>query len=181
MNTNSDIDLRSLVENDLGQGKKSGRWLLFHCPFNHKRGDKKPSLTVTNGDHTRPPFWKCWSCGKQGGAVKWLMEYRNLPYTDALATLKLKPDSNYRKQEAPIQHPDSPPAEVWQARALQLIERAEIALWDGRGKEVLAWLRSRGLRDETIRAARLGYIPKDYTEKPEAWPAVLSVALATPP
>lgn len=169
MNANSDIDLVSLVENDLGQGKKSGRWLLFHCPFNHKRGDKKPSLSVTNGDHTRPPFWKCWSCGKQGGAVKWLMEYRNLPYADALAVLKLKPDPNYQRQEAPIQHPDNPPAEIWQVRALQLIERAEIALWDGRGKDALAWLRSRGLQDETIRAARLGYIPKDYTEKPEAW------------
>jgi len=168
MNANSDIDLVSLIENDLGQGKKSGRWFLFHCPFNHKRGDKKPSLTVTNGDHTRPPFWKCWSCGKQGGAIKWLME-RGSTYADAVAVLKLKPDPNYRKQEAPIQHPDNPPAEIWQARALQLIERAEIALWDGRGKDALAWLRSRGLQDETIRAARLGYIPKDYTEKPEAW------------
>ena len=42
-------------------------------------------------------------------------------------------------------------------------------MWDERGKDVLAWLRSRGLSDETIRAARLGYIPKDLTDKPEAW------------
>jgi hypothetical protein len=97
------------------------------------------------------------------------MEYRGLSYVDALAVLKLKPDPNYRKQEALIQQPDNPPCETWQARSLKLIERAESALWDVCGKDALAWLRSRGLKDETICAAQLGYIPKDYTEKPEAW------------
>jgi len=169
MNSNSDIDLIALIQSDLGQGqsKQGGRKMLFHCPFpGHAHGDKKPSLDVINNPI---PFWKCWSCGKQGGAVKWLMEYSNIPYADALAVLKLKPDPNYQRQEAPIQRPDTPPAETWQVRALQLIERAEVALWDGRGKDALAWLRSRGLQDKTIRAARLGYIPKDYTERPEAW------------
>ena len=170
MNTITKFDLITLIENDLGQGHKSGRWMQFHCPFpGHAHGDKKPSLSVTMGDGKRSPFWKCFTCGKRGDAITWLMEYRSLSYKDALRELEIVPDPNYKKQDPPIQHPDNPPAEVWQARALQLIERAESALWDARGADVLAWLRSRGLQDETIRAARLGYIPKDYTEKPEAW------------
>ncbi len=172
MNANSNIDLIALVESDLGQGqsKAGGGKMLFHCPFpGHTRGDKHPSLDVKNGDHTRPPFWKCWACGKQGGAVKWLMEYRGLSYADALTVLKLKPDPNYRKQESPILSPDNPPCETWQVRAMQLIERAESALWDKRGKDALAWLRLRGLQDETIRAARLGYIPVKVTNRPELW------------
>jgi len=170
MDKNANIDLIALIESDLGQGKKSGRWMLYHCPFpRHKHGDKKPSLTVTNGDSTRPPFWKCWSCDKQSGAVKWLMEYRGMSYADALKALQLKPDPNRTRQEPPIQQPDTPPCETWRARAMQLIERAQTALWDERGTATLAWLRARGLQDETIRVARLGYIPKDYTEKAKAW------------
>jgi DNA primase len=169
MNANSDMDLVALIENDLGQGKKSGRWLLFHCPFGHKRGDKKPSLTVTNGDHTRPPFWKCWSCGKQGGAVKWMMEKHELSYADALQALNIKPDPNRPRQEPPVPQPDTPPGPKWQVRAWELIERAEVALWDKRGEDALAWLLMRGLKETTICAAHIGYIPKDFTDKPEIW------------
>ena len=170
MNTNSDIDLIALIENDLGQGRRSGRWSMFHCPFpGHSRGDKKPSLTVTNGDHTRPPFWKCWSCGKQGGAVKWIMEKHGTEYANALEVLKLKPDPNYTRQSPPVQRPDTPPTSAWQARAWALIERAEDALWDHRGKNALAWLQARGLNDLSICAAHIGYIPKDFRDKAEAW------------
>ena len=171
MNSKSDIDLITLIENDLGQGRKSGRWLQFHCPFpGHSHGDKKPSLSVTVGDGSRPPFWKCFTCGKSGDAIQWVMEYRGVNFIDALQILKLKISTpNHTRHDLPIQHPDNPPCNTWQVRAQQLIEHAEVALWDERGKEALVWLRSRGLQDETIRAARLGYIPKDYTEKPEAW------------
>lgn len=104
------IDLIALIANDLGQGtsKNGGRKMLFHCPFPaHKHGDKHPSLDVVNGDSTRPPFWKCWSCGKQGGTVKWMMEYRGLSYADALDALRLdKPGPTAaRTSPAPVNHP----------------------------------------------------------------------------
>jgi DNA primase len=170
MNANSDIDLISLVENDLGQGRKSGRWMQFHCPFpGHSRGDKNPSLAVTNGDMSRPPFWKCWSCGKQGGAVKWLMEYRSIEYAEALEALNLKPEPNRARQGPPVQRPESPPAAAWQARAWALVERAEAALWDERGKDALTWLHGRGLNDLSIAGARIGYIPKKFIDRAEAW------------
>ena len=104
MNANSEINLIALVESDLGQGqsKQGGRKMLFHCPFpGHTHGDKHPSLDVINGDHTRPPFWKCWSCGKQGGAVKWVIEYRGLSYADALAVLKSQARSALSKAGSP--------------------------------------------------------------------------------
>ena len=171
MHTLPTTDLITLIESDLGQGRKSGRWMLFHCPFpGHKHGDKKPSLTVTNGSHDRPaPFWKCWSCGKQGGAIKWLMEKRGLSYVDSLEALKIKPDPNYTRQAPPPQPPDTPPSPAWQARAWELIERAESALWDKRGEDALAWLLMRGLNESAICAARLGFIPQYYKQNPEAW------------
>ncbi len=170
MSANSDIDLVALVENDLGQGRKSGRWMQFHCPFpGHARGDKKPSLSVTNGDRTRPPFWKCFTCGKSGDAIQWKREYKGMSFREALDVLDIPVNSEHSKQKQPIQPSENPPCEVWQARAMQLIERAEGVLWSQSGKDMLIWLRARGLCDETIKAARLGYIPKDYTENPKAW------------
>jgi DNA primase len=170
------IDLISLIEKDLGQGKRSGRWTMFHCPHpGHKNGDRNPSLGVTNGDHDRSSYWKCFACGKQGGAIKWLMEYHGMSYQDARCALKLDPsDLNQPKQDLPVQQPVHPPDGIWQARAVQLIERAESCLWNGRGQDALTWLRARGLKDETIRAARLGYIPKNesktyYVDKAELW------------
>jgi hypothetical protein len=173
MNKLPNIDLISLVESDLGPGKRSGRWMIYRCPFpaGHKHGDKKPSFRVTNGDHDRPPWWKCFGCGKGGGAVKWLMEYRGLSYADSLIVLKISPDqaAGRRTFEPPIQQPDLPPGAAWQTRALQLIERAEVALWDARGERARTWLQARGLKDDTIRKARLGFIPKDFTDQAEAW------------
>ncbi|GIK10724.1 MAG: hypothetical protein IT296_02795 [Anaerolineae bacterium] len=167
-----ETDLISLIERDLGPGKRSGRWTLFHCPFpGHAHGDRKPSLAVTNGDGgKRGPGWRCFACGKHGGAVRWYMDYRGMSYPDALAALKLPPSRADRpKPEPPIIHPDTPPASAWQARAWELIERAESVLWDERGAEALDWLRSRGLSDVTICAARLGYIPKGFNADPKAW------------
>lgn len=172
MKNSPEIDLISLIERDLGPGKRSGRWIIHRCPFpgGHKHGDKNPSLRVTNGDGNRPPWWKCFACGKGGGAVRWLMEYHGMSYQDALQCLKLdKPAPDRPRPEPPIQKPDTPPSDVWQARAWQLIERAESVLWSDRGREVLAWLHARGLRDDAIRSARLGYLPVDFQENPESW------------
>jgi DNA primase len=127
------------------------------------------------GSANLPPIWKCFSCGKQGvghpgAAIRWLIEYHGLSYADALQQLQItQPVSTATRQAPPIQHPDNPPCQLWQARALHLIERAESVLWSERGKNMLAWLQARGLNDDTIRAARLGYIPKDFSDKPTAW------------
>lgn len=164
-------DLISLIEADLGHGKKSGRWMLYHCPFpGHKHGDRKPALSVTNGDGKRPPWWKCWACDRQGGAVRWLMEYRRLEYQEALRVLELDlPTGPQREQLPPVQLPDLPPSQVWQDRAWKLIQRAEDILWSKEGKDALAWLLLRGLSEETICAARIGYIPRGFEESAVLW------------
>jgi hypothetical protein len=172
MNTSLTTDLVTLIESDLGQGRRSGRWTLFHCPFpGHKHGDKKSSLAVTNGDGKRDAWWKCFACDRHGGAIKWLMEYRGMSYADALSVLNIsQPDTESRHTfEPPIQIADTPPRGAWQARAMQLIKRSEAALWDGRGKSALVWLRARGLNDNTIHAARLGYIPNAFRDNADAW------------
>ena len=58
---------------------------------------------------------------------------------------------------------------AWQSRAKAVAVEAERALWAPCGARALAYLRGRGFTDDTIRGARLGYVPKDLREAFEAW------------
>jgi len=48
-------------------------------------------------------------------------------------------------------------------------EAAEARLWEPTGSRALAYLRQRGLSEETIRTARLGYHAGDVWDKPDIW------------
>lgn len=186
------FDLISQIERDLGPGKRSGRWVIFRCPFHD---DKHPSLGVTNGDQQRGPYFKCFaaSCGVYGGPIKWLMEYHRMTYPDALGVYRGESYAISTRPRALANLdwiPDYPPGEQWQKRAWELIERAERNLWDGPGAMDMinwpvvdpitgdtllqactaqSWLFSRGLTEETLRKWRIGYIPVRKYEKAGDW------------
>lgn len=63
----------------------------------------------------------------------------------------------------------TPPGSRWQTRARQLLEKAQASLWSGAGTRALAWLRGRGLSDDTIKDSGLGYVPRDTYEEREVW------------
>jgi DNA polymerase-1 len=58
---------------------------------------------------------------------------------------------------------------TWQARAERLVATGEENLWEPKGTASLAYLRDRGLTDDTIREARLGVHLEDRYEKREDW------------
>ena len=186
------VDLVRLVEQDLGVGKRSGKWVLFRCPFHD---DHNPSLAVINGDgqQQRGPYFKCFagSCGKHGGAVRWLMEYRKMDYQEAVRLLEggasLAPRPGEVGRYDPVPLPYYPPGGEWQRRAMELIERAQAVLWredqemeweerdpesgeaSTRKASALEWLLSRGLTVETLRLWRVGYIPIDWADQGDCW------------
>jgi hypothetical protein len=49
------------------------------------------------------------------------------------------------------------------------VAECEEVLWSDVGAKALAWLRGRGLADETLRAAHLGYNEKDRRQPRETW------------
>src|SRR5712692_5990526 len=53
----------------------------------------------------------------------------------------------------------TPPSGDWQAAIGRLIDVAAAALFKEAGSQALDWLHSRGLTDDTIKAARLGFNP----------------------
>lgn len=174
------IDLVSLIEQKSGirlvhKSTTSGGEYAGMCPF---CGAGKDSFLVWPSS-TRPHYNHVRGCGKNGDAVQFLREYCNLSFVDACMELGLDPSeklAEYTPEREQVSR-DIPPPQKWQEAAQLIIERAEHYLWHPRSQEGLAalvYLYDRGLSDETIKRARLGYVPlgKDgrwFSESFEWW------------
>jgi len=162
---NQTYDLLTLVQQDT-RLKKSGAYYIGPCPFCGGR-DRFNLTQKANGWR-----WFCRHCANDGykTSLDYVMRREGVDFKQALERLGGNAALARRKPaEPPVSLPDNPPAARWQERARQLMKRAEAALWDGRGEKALAWLHARGLHDETIRAAHLGYIPQSFSDSPEVW------------
>lgn len=102
-------------------------------------------------------------CGRSGDAIDFLMEYCQMERWEAVQDLGLEDVSFYDDKPVIQQNSnDQAPPRKWHEAALLIVERAERYLWHPNsveGQQALAYLRSRGLTDETIKHAHLGYVP----------------------
>lgn len=163
------LDLLSEIERDLGPGKKSGRWILFSCPFpGHAHGDAKPSLAATPDTGT----YYCFTCGAKGDVLTWLLEYRGMTWKaiHELGGSGDLPPARPRPAAPGPAEPGKPPAKAWQNSAAAFLERCESALTGPAGAKAFAWLQdARGLSPVTICDFRLGYNPDDTWVDRETW------------
>ncbi len=163
------LDILTVIESDLGQGKKSGRYHLYSCPYHI---DKTPSLAVTPDDGR----YYCFSCGETGDVIDWLKKYRKLSY-QAISNLAgsddLAPTASKTRLVAPPAMA-TPPGHEWQESARKLIDQAEATLWGPAGRNIVKYLRGRGLQDHTIKRFRLGYQPEDQRIPAGDWGNPLS-------
>jgi DNA primase len=118
-----------------------------------------------------PRFW-CRQCGWSGDAIQYLRDHDGLTFREACTRVGRPLDDSPHAKEAPSPHPPRlavPPSMAWQARGLEFYEAAEARLWEPVGAKALAYLYQRGLIDDTIRTARLGYHVRDVWDKPDSW------------
>ena len=65
---------------------------------------------------------------------------------------------------------DPEPTDAWRAAGLRFLEEAEAILWSDVGERARAYLHWRGLKDETLRAWRIGFQPQEGRRDPaERW------------
>lgn len=136
--------------------QKAGNHWKANCPFHQ---EKTPSFTVSE----ERSMWHCFGCGKGGDVFAFLMEIEGIEFREALVTLA---------ERAGVELPaydgarDSAARER-KSRSLEIVELAtkfyEKQLWESdRGQKMLAYLRGRGLSDESIKRFRLGYAPDGW-------------------
>lgn len=131
--------------------ERRGREFVGLSPFSH---EKTPSFTVND----EKGFYHCFSTQEHGDIFTFVMKTQQLSFPEAVELLA---------EEAGVEMPERSAADRQKAAkiaALQPIVEAacllyEEALWAPEGAKALEYLRSRGLKDETIRRFRLGYAP----------------------
>ena len=146
-------DLVDLVSESVRLTKKgSSYWGC--CPFH---SEKTPSFHVVPDRQ----IYKCFGCGKGGGAINFVMELENLSFREAVEVLA---------KRAGMQMPESvgPSADARQRREklLELNRQAARAfhswLYSPEGAQGLAYLQKRGLSKATLTRFGLGFAPNSW-------------------
>ncbi len=135
--------------------RKRGANYLGLCPFHD---DKNPSLSVS----TTKQIFKCFSCGKAGTAVSFLMEHEHISYPEALKYLAKK----YRieiveKEETPEEIADRLKSESLLIVSEYAQKFYQDYMWDAEKSRLigLGYFRERKFTDDTIRKFGLGFAP----------------------
>ena len=159
------IDLATVATALLGpaSGRRGehGRRMWWSCPLG-THDDRNPSFAIDPGQ----PFWRCFGCGESGDAANLLMRVQGIGFPEAVRALtgggvqaSHRPRTNTPASPPIASRPPAAPSGLPEADALELVEAAAGWLWDK--PEALAYLTGpeRCLSAETIRAARIGWLP----------------------
>jgi len=135
--------------------KRRGVNMIGLCPFHN---EKTPSFTVSPSKN----IYKCFGCGKGGGATQFLMEHDGMSFPEALRHLAKK--YNIEIEEVATS-PENQVARQYNESLLLVNQYAKEHYQDqlfntGLGKSVgLSYFKDRGFREETIRKFGLGFAP----------------------
>lgn len=133
--------------------RKSGTSYKGLCPFHD---DRTPSFSVSPARGV----YKCFSCGKAGNAVRFIMDHEQISYVDALKWLARKYGIEVKERELTTEERQQENeresifiVNEWAAEYFH-----NILLNDTDGQAIgMAYFRSRGIRDDIIQKFRLGY------------------------
>jgi DNA primase len=127
---------------------RSGRQWKGCCPFH---GEKTPSFYVYEDGH-----YHCFGCGAHGDAIGFVMQSEGIGFIDAVERL-----AGEAGLEVPKPSPEAAETERKRLDLTAVLEAAQSSyhrrLFLPEGRHALAYLRSRGLSEDTIRQFGLGW------------------------
>ncbi len=170
-----ETDLLATIEQDTPLRRTSShRGGEYHGPCPFCGGTDRFRVQPEHG------FWKCRQCGRGGDLVAYLVATGRLSLAEAYrerhGDAKTTVEHRGRQSVSHVKTPGTPAGEVvtapnraWQGRAWNFVADCQDELWGPDGERALEWLRGRGLHDDTIRGAGLGYNPQDSYEERAVW------------
>ena len=133
--------------------KKKGSSYFGLCPFH---GEKTASFSVSPGKQ----IFYCFGCGKAGDSIRFLMEYENLSFVEALEELAERANVTLPKEEKRDKGEEDLRYKILESNkqaALFYVKQ----LRSEKGKQGLAYCAKRKLSGESITHFGLGYAGKE--------------------
>ena len=147
-------DLLALLSSRITFTKKSGSNHWACCPFHD---EKTPSFSV----NTQKGFYHCFGCGVSGDAIRFLMDYDNLPFPEAIERL-----AEFNGLDVPYEddgRQSDPQEKDRYDLGLECLADAAAyfheAFYSDSGKAARDYLRQRNLKKATVDTFQLGYAP----------------------
>ena len=147
-------DLLALLSTRINFTRKSGSNHWACCPFHQ---EKTPSFSV----NTQKGFYHCFGCGVSGDAIRFLMDYDNLPFPEAVEQL-----AAFNGLDVPYEddgrHYDAQEKDHYDLGLECLADAAAFfheAFYSNTGKAARDYLRQRHLKKQTVDTFMLGYAP----------------------
>ena len=147
-------DLLALLSSRITFTKKSGSNHWACCPFHD---EKTPSFSV----NTQKGFYHCFGCGVSGDAIRFLMDYDNLPFPEAVERL-----AEYNGLDVPYEddgRQSDPQEKDRYDLGLECLADAAAyfheSFYSDSGKAARDYLRQRNLKKATVDTFQLGYAP----------------------
>ena len=145
------VDIVDLISSYL-KLQKAGVNYKAKCPFHN---EKTPSFSVS----AERQIWHCFGCGKGGDQFTFVQEIEGADFPEALRILA-------RRAGVELEHFDRS-LQNEKTRLLEICELAsrffEKQLWrSNAGAKVLAYLKDRGVEEDSTRKFQLGYAPDSW-------------------
>lgn len=155
------IDTAEIVDvvSDFVSLKRRGANYVGLCPFHN---DRRPSFYVSPSKG----ICKCFSCGKGGTALNFIMEHEQMSYVEALRFLAKKYNIDIQERELS----DEEKEQQSERESMLIINEFAMHFFEQQlhetqaGQEIgMSYFRERGFGDESIKKFHLGYSPEGRT------------------
>lgn len=175
-------DLLALVEQDGFQAVRTStsRGGQYNGPCPWCGGEDRFRVQPHQGSYG---WYACSQCGRKGNAVDYLVDKRGCSKYEALMAVGWQPkDESGPRPILPASALDErpqwdEPPEIWQQAASDFYRVCQDTLWSETGRAALDYLRGRGLTDEIIAFAKLGYHAREEFGPAHVWGRPKAVAL----
>lgn len=127
-------------------------------------------------EHKGGRYW-CRACEKKGDIIQYIRDTRNMTYFEALDYLGIdKPQQAHKSQRRKHTGPtpfkpktETLPPPLWMEKASRFLKWSQDQLWTPNGRAARDILFNKGLTDETIRRAGIGFNPAELYRDRRGW------------
>jgi DNA primase len=153
-------DLVGLVDQRV-RLKKAGKNYQACCPFHN---EKSPSFTVSADKQ----FYHCFGCGAHGNAISFLMEYDHLEFVEAVEDLASAAGVPVEREQDSGFSQNKPTVSAQNSKDLYDLMQTVSRFYQhqlrnhARSKEVIDYLKGRGLSGEIVQKYAIGFAPDEW-------------------